>query len=596
MLFYNRGDALSYFQAIILGIVQGLTEFLPVSSSGHLVLFQHLFGLEGEILVFDILLHFATLLAVIVVFRHKIAELLLGAITDIGQRSPGESVVSAASQSKNIRYIMAIVIGTVPAVVLGLSFKDLFESLFSSIFPVLIALTVTGLILLATFFRRPGDKDVGVGNGFLIGMAQACAIIPGISRSGSTISAALFLGVRRSDAGEFSFLLSLPAICGAVLLAVLDIAECGIDTASLGPWIAGMIAAFLSGYVSLMLLMAVVRRGKIGWFGFYCLALVAAVFILQPEGSKAEHNINEHGDLTVTERLISIPSTYDNSSQPVRVYEAVGKSRPLLIALHTWSHDYSQSDASEYFKRCRERDWHCVFPNFRGPNKTPAACGSPAAMQDILDAVEWAKDNFDVDPRRVFLVGCSGGGYMTLQMAGNFPTVWTAASAWVPISDIARWHEETTERGLVYSQDIELACGGKPGDSPAVDKEYSQRSAVTHLWRAHILPVDINAGIHDGHGGSFGGEGSVPVGQTIRAYNALVKAAGKGGELIGEDIIAAIEKDEAVPPGTRTDTNEDATYGRRIHLRRSSGLSRMTLFEGGHEIVYDAVFAWLEQF
>ena len=266
------------------------------------------------------------------------------------------------------------------------------------------------------------------------------------------------------------------------------------------------------------------------------------------------------------------------------------------MALHTWSYDYTQDVSAEYFKRCRERDWHCIFPDFRGANNKPEACGSEAAIRDILDAVKWASDTFGIDHRRIFLAGVSGGGHMALHAASNAPSTWTAVSAWVPISDLARWHRESAERGLEYAQDIEKSCGGPPGISPEVDREYRNRSPITSLWRAHIIPVDINAGIHDGHGGTFGGEGSVPVGQSIRAYNELVKAAGKPGEMIPEDVITIIERGEYVPDEVKSKNPLDTAYSREIHLRRICGLSRLTIFEGGHEILYDEAFRWFDGF
>jgi len=358
-----------------------------------------------------------------------------------------------------------------------------------------------------------------------------------------------------------------------------------------------MIAAFLSGWVSLIVLLRIVRGGKIGYFGFYCLAVVLVGVILFSSGAFDKKTEAELIPETIVTGIAIIPSSSDGKPQVIRYVEAKGQSRPLLVALHTWSYDYRQNDVSdEYFKRCHEREWHCIFPDFRGANNKPDACGSDLAVQDILDAVDWAKNEFDVDLRRVFLVGASGGGHMTLQMAGRSPSTWTAVSAWVPITDLVRWHAETTERELAYAEHLELACGGPPGASRTVDEQYKKRSPLTELWRAHIVPTDINAGIHDGHGGTLGGEGSVPVGQTIRAFNELAKAAGKPEEAILEEVIEIIERDESVPPYVQTEATEDSLYGRRIHLRRTCGLTRMTLFEGGHEILYDTPFAWFETF
>jgi len=591
---------MTYAQSLMTGVLQGLTEFLPVSSSGHLVVFQRFIGLGEGMLAFDIFLHFGTLLAVLVVFRKSIVKLLAGCACDLRVcLKGGESVAGCIKRSENLGYAAAIVVGTVPAVLVGLAFKDSIETLFSTVLPVLAALFFTGVMLLATFLAREGDGRVDPVKGLVIGVAQALAIVPGISRSGATITAALFLGIRRGEAGEFSFLLSIPAIAGATVLALADCMGTGIDRGEFAVFAAGTFSAFVTGWVSLVVLMGIVRRGKIGYFGFYCLAVALSGIILFGGGGapSAGSKTTTEKEVQLAPEVVSIPSSYDGNLQKIKYIEAPGGRRPLLVALHTWSYDYTQDDvSSEYFRRCAERGWHCIFPDFRGANDGPEACGSEAALNDIIDAVRWAQERFDVDPRRIFLVGASGGGHMALHAAGRFPSVWTAVSAWVPIVDLARWHRESVERGLGYAEDIERCCGGPPGSSPEVDEEYRKRSPITSLWRAHIVPVDINAGIHDGHGGKFGGRGSVPVGHAVRAYNELVKAAGKPEEAVPEDAIGYIEREEKIPDGLGTETTEDPSYGRPVHLRRTCGLSRLTLFEGGHEILYDAAFAWFERF
>lgn len=589
---------MNYMHALILGILQGLTEFLPVSSSGHLVLAQQFFGLRENMLNFDIFVHFGTLLAVLVVFRNSILSLITGSVTDIGlcfnsKISPGECF----RKSHSVRLLSALILGTVPAGVVGITLQDTIESLFTEVIPVLAALFITGIILMGTFFIKYSRKHIGPATGFFVGVAQALSITPGISRSGATISTALFFGVERAEAAEYSFLLSIPAVAGATLLAILDTAGTGFSSIAPGPYIAGMVASFFAGWFSLVILMKIVKGGRIGYFGFYCLAVVLAGIILYSRGNlpgRTEAGIP--AEAIVTENAISIPSSFDGKEQMVKYIRAREKSRPLLVALHTWSYDYTQDVSAEYFKRCKARDWNCIFPDFRGANNRPEACGSEATLKDILDAVTWSQNAFDADPRRIFLTGASGGGHMSLLVAGFAPSVWTAVSAWAPISDLARWHRELKEQRLAYSEHLELSCGGSPGASPSIDREYTKRSPMTTLWRAHIIPTDINTGIHDGHGGKMGGAGSVPVGHSIRAYNELVKAAGKSGEMIPEDIITYIEKEERIPKSIKSETSEDPAYGRAILLRRTSGLSRLTLFEGGHEILYDAVFRWFEQF
>jgi len=296
-------------------------------------------------------------------------------------------------------------------------------------------------------------------------------------------------------------------------------------------------------------------------------------------------------------KIIDIVSSLDGETQKAAVLRSEKKMRPLIIALHTWSSNYEQEIRDDFFSSAKKRDWHCIFPDFRGPNDNQKACCSEYAMRDIADSLEWAENNLDIDHRRIFLCGVSGGGMMALQCAGNFPTLWTAVSAWVPISDLVRWHSETNERGYnLYKRNIEQSCGGVPGSSPFIDNEYKKRSPITSLWRAHIIPLDINAGIHDGHGGKFKGEGSVPVGHSIRAFNEIVKASGRKKSMISEENISYIEKEETIPEDLKFQYPCDAKYDREIHLRIESGLTRLTLFEGGHEILYDEAFRWFEIF
>ncbi len=267
---------LTVFQAIILGLVQGFTEFLPVSSSGHLVLAQRFFGLNEHLLTFDILVHTGTLLAVVAVFYRSIISITLGCIEGVKSALLEKRTVGHVYRnSHEVRTALAIIIGTIPAVIIGVAFADLIEALFSSVFHVLVALSITGIILIATFFVRRGEHRIGIKRGILVGLAQAAAIFPGISRSGSTIATALFLKVNRREAGEFSFLLAIPAIVGATVFAFKDMAG-GLFGLPVSIILFGVATSFLSGYVSLILLMKIIRRGRIGYFGFYCLALAIA--------------------------------------------------------------------------------------------------------------------------------------------------------------------------------------------------------------------------------------------------------------------------------------------------------------------------------
>jgi undecaprenyl-diphosphatase len=267
---------LTDFQSLFFGLLQGFTEFLPVSSSGHLVLAQKLFGLNDDLMSFDIFVHFGTLLAVVVVFYRSILSILKGCWAGfksllLEKQSPS----FIYKNSYHVRLATALIIGTVPAGIVGIVLKNQIESLFSATIPVLAALFFTGSFLLVTFLIRKGENHIGFWKGLLVGIAQAIAIIPGISRSGATISTALFLKVNRQEVGEFSFLLSIPAILGATVLALNDLSAVSSNV-SLHTILIGTLAAFISGYFSLKFLMNIVRKGKIGYFGLYCYVVVIA--------------------------------------------------------------------------------------------------------------------------------------------------------------------------------------------------------------------------------------------------------------------------------------------------------------------------------
>ena len=287
----------------------------------------------------------------------------------------------------------------------------------------------------------------------------------------------------------------------------------------------------------------------------------------------------------------TIISSYDGTPQPVAYFDAGAGQRPLVVALHTWGYGYDQPMREKFFRCASDRGWHCVFPHFRGPNGNPEACASPGAVRDVLDAVEWASDSLGVEQRRIFLTGVSGGGHMALMLAGITPASWTAVSAWASITDLGRWHRETSAHGLThYTDDIERICDGPPGASVTAEDQYRMRSPLTELWRAHILPVDINHGVRDGH------DGSVPVGHSIRAFNELVRAADNPHRAVPDFIIDHIEREAEVPQPYPRRAPADPDYDRTIFLREESGLSRLTIFDGGHEMLYDAAFSFFGRF
>jgi undecaprenyl-diphosphatase len=264
---------MSSLQAIILGLLQGLTEFLPVSSSGHLVLGQHLLHVQNPgIFSFDVYVHLGTLIAVCVILWKDVFEII---------RAMWKGVVSlkfggAYRSSEHVRLGVAILVGTIPAAFIGLMYQKQVEAAFTDPKLVAVNLVITGLLLFLTRLPRPVEgKKMGIFSALIIGIAQACAILPGISRSGSTMSTAIYLRFSPVLAARFSFLLSIPVIAGAVLLEVKDIVQQGTDV-GYAPILLGTVAAAISGYFAIKWLLKVMERGKFSWFSFYCLALGVA--------------------------------------------------------------------------------------------------------------------------------------------------------------------------------------------------------------------------------------------------------------------------------------------------------------------------------
>jgi undecaprenyl-diphosphatase len=267
------------FQAIVLGVVQGLTEFLPVSSSGHLVLMQHLFGLTEPALVFDVAVHVGTLAAVLVFFRKDVAAMIGAVFGFTGRWLGGRASLAELQQDGNLKLAALIVIGSIPTAIIGLLFHEMADRLFSSISLVGLALLVTAGLLLATRWspqRNRTTMDFGALAALAIGTIQGVAIIPGISRSGATIALGLLLGLSRDAAARFSFLLSIPAICGAALLAAKDLvgSKIPLDIVALGTAVSAMV-----GYSALWMLVMIVRRGRLHFFAPYC-ALVGLAALL----------------------------------------------------------------------------------------------------------------------------------------------------------------------------------------------------------------------------------------------------------------------------------------------------------------------------
>lgn len=255
-------------KAIILGIVQGLTEFLPISSSGHLVLGSEFLHFQEQGLAFDIFLHLGTLLSVCIVFRQELSAMLIAPL----------AVLQKRADKKLTRYFywdIYIIVATLPAVLVGLFVKDSIAGVFTNILLVYCMLFVTGIIMVVTPFLHERKVELNCPRALLIGCAQAMAILPGLSRSGSTIFTGMLLGVNRETVARFSFIMSIPAILGAAVLQFGDLIDNPLGSDSLLLIAAGTVASALSGYFAIILLLNVIRKNKLQYFGYYCLIIAS---------------------------------------------------------------------------------------------------------------------------------------------------------------------------------------------------------------------------------------------------------------------------------------------------------------------------------
>ena len=295
---------MSLLEAIFMGILQGLTEFLPVSSSGHLALFRNLFGIETEAgLLFDVLLHFGTLVAICVVFYKDVAKLIVEGIyifknafinlaifirngwiqirnmfrkkklskedLDLGEYHP-------VANSSYRKFVLLVIVSTIPTGVIGIIGKDMVEMAAKMLLVPGICLVITAVLLFVADAAKGGDKlpkDITYSNAFIIGIVQGIATLPGISRSGSTIAACLLSGFNRSFAVKYSFLMSIPAILGAMVLELKDLSAMALSAGEIASCVAGMVIAGLVGYVCIKIMLAVVRNKKFKIFAIYCLII-----------------------------------------------------------------------------------------------------------------------------------------------------------------------------------------------------------------------------------------------------------------------------------------------------------------------------------
>lgn len=273
---------MGFLSSIFLGLVQGIAEFLPISSSGHLSLFQHFFGLTEVGLFFDVLLHLGTLIAIFVYYWRDIVNLVKAFLRLVtGLFSKKKKGARKGRKDPGARMILMLIVATLPLFVI-LPIKDKVESLYSNTIFVGCALIVTGCILFFSDRMAKGKKTVRSAtllDALLVGVGQAVAVVPGLSRSGTTISAGMLRGFSRKFAVRFSFLLSIPAVLGANIISIGDAVAAGIDTSLLPAYIAGTVVAAVSGYFAIRLVNSLADKGKFGSFAYYCWGIGAAAVI-----------------------------------------------------------------------------------------------------------------------------------------------------------------------------------------------------------------------------------------------------------------------------------------------------------------------------
>ena len=273
---------MTFFSSILLGFIQGVAEFLPISSSGHLAIAEHLLGMSGVSDIpefFDVLLHLGTLLAVFAAYWEDIRDMILelfAGVHDLARRTTPTPVPPAR------RMILLIIVGTLPLLAV-LPIKDYIEGLSDNMLFVGVALLFTGCLLFASDRvgrGRKTERTASLLDVLLVGVAQAIATCPGISRSGTTVSAACFLGFDRKFALRYSFLMSIPAILGANILSLKDAIAAGIPDGQLPVYLAGVAVSALVGYACIRLLRFIAEKGRFGWFAYYCWAVGALTLIL----------------------------------------------------------------------------------------------------------------------------------------------------------------------------------------------------------------------------------------------------------------------------------------------------------------------------
>ncbi len=273
---------MTYFEAIILGLVQGLAEFLPISSSGHLALLQNWFGIdESKVLLFTVLLHVGTLISVFIVYWKDIWELIVELCITIKDLCTGKGL---RLQERPVRKLgVMIIVATIPTAIIGLVFNDFFDSLYTSVIPIGVGLIITGFLLLIAERMNAGNRTIekmNLRNAIFIGCVQGVAICPGISRSGSTLFGSLVCNLDRKFAVKFVFLISIPSILGSAILEAPEAIKAGVSAAEIGPVLVGMVVAAIAGLAAIKGMIKIVQDKKLIWFSYYVWILGAIVVLI----------------------------------------------------------------------------------------------------------------------------------------------------------------------------------------------------------------------------------------------------------------------------------------------------------------------------
>ena len=276
---------MNWLEALILGLLQGFTEYLPISSSGHLTIASNFVGLTDpeEILPFTVLLHVATVLSTIVILYKEIIWIFKGLFQSPNKSVGDVTTVCGIKLNTQQQYTLAIIVSMIPVGIVGVFFKDAVEAAFEGLTIVGCCLLATAALLAFSYYAKPRQKDkISLKDAFIIGLGQAAAVLPGLSRSGTTIATGLILGNKKENMAQFSFLMVIPPILGEALLESIDIVKEGIAVAfgsiSTSSLIIGFLAAFISGCIACKWMISIVRKGKLIYFAYYCLA--AGLFTL----------------------------------------------------------------------------------------------------------------------------------------------------------------------------------------------------------------------------------------------------------------------------------------------------------------------------